>query len=182
MLSTEILQKAIVQGLDIQNPEFCRICRSLIGEAIGPAKMDLLKLSMDLNLPLIGVGAPSGLLLPKVAAGLGTRLVVPENAEVANAVGAVVGNVVETAEITLRIDGEGGLVLFSPWERRRFERMDEAVEYVMENGKKRLGDAARRCGTTSVEISVREDYIEHLGINYYLTATGSPWPVEHACT
>jgi N-methylhydantoinase A/oxoprolinase/acetone carboxylase beta subunit len=143
--------------------------------------MDLLKLSMDLNLPLIGVGAPSGLLLPKVAGGLKARLVVPENAEVANAVGAVVGNVVETAEITLRIDGAGGLVLFSPWERRHFDRMDEAKEYIMENGTKRLRDAARRCGTASVEISVREDHIEHLGINYYLTATGTPWPAERAC-
>ncbi len=181
MLSTEIIEKAIVQGLDLKDQEFCRICRSLIGEAVGPARMDLLKMSMDLNLPLIGVGAPSGLLLPKVAGGLGTRLVVPENAEVANAVGAVVGNVVETAEITLRMDGAGGLLLFSPWERRHFDRMDEAKEYAMENGKKRLGDAVRRCGTASVEISVLEDLIDHVGINYYITATGSPWSVERAC-
>jgi N-methylhydantoinase A/oxoprolinase/acetone carboxylase beta subunit len=179
MLATELLEKAIVQDLDLKDPEFCRICRSLIGEAIGPARMNLLRVNMDLKLPLVGVGAPAGLLLSPVAAALGTRLVVPENAEVANAVGAAVGNVVETAEIILRADETGGLLLFSPWERRHFDGLDEAREYVMKNVRKNLEDAARRNGTTEVEIGVREELIEHLGINYYMTATGSPWPVEN---
>lgn len=177
MLATEILEKNLLQGLEFENPAFCRICRSLIGEAVAPGRQDLVNISMTLNLPLVGVGAPSAILLPVVAGGLGTELIVPEHAEVANAVGAAVGNVVESAEVSLRLAGEYGLFLFSPWERRYFDSLDEAVSYALELGKKRLEEAARRSGAAVVEVTVREEKIEHLGINYYLTATGSPWPV-----
>jgi N-methylhydantoinase A/oxoprolinase/acetone carboxylase beta subunit len=151
----------------------------LLGEAVGPRRMDLLDVRMDLQLPLIGVGAPSAIFMPAVAETLGTRLVVPENAEVANAVGAVTGNVVETAKISLRLDGAvGGVIYFSPWERLRFKFLDEAMAYAQEDGRRRLEAVARQNGAASVEISVREKQIEHLGVNYYMTATGSPWLEE----
>ena len=50
---------------------------------------------------LIGIGAPVHLLLEPVARMLHTRAVIPEHASVANAVGAVVGNV--SASVTAQI-------------------------------------------------------------------------------
>lgn len=50
---------------------------------------------------LIGIGAPVHLFLEPVARMLHTRAVIPEHASVANAVGAVVGNV--SASVTAQI-------------------------------------------------------------------------------
>lgn len=51
---------------------------------------------------LVGIGAPIHIFLPDVAAALGTDFFIPENAGVANAVGAVVGSVAATAEVEIR--------------------------------------------------------------------------------
>ncbi len=50
---------------------------------------------------LVGIGAPTHIFLPDVAKALGAKCVIPENAHVANAVGAVVGNI--TADVTVEI-------------------------------------------------------------------------------
>lgn len=51
---------------------------------------------------LVGIGAPIHIFLPDVAAALGTDCVIPPSAGVANAVGAVVGNISASAEVELR--------------------------------------------------------------------------------
>jgi N-methylhydantoinase A/oxoprolinase/acetone carboxylase beta subunit len=51
---------------------------------------------------LVGIGAPIHVFLPDVAQALGTRCVIPEDAGVANALGAIVGNISVTSEIEIR--------------------------------------------------------------------------------
>ena len=50
---------------------------------------------------LVGIGAPIHIFLPDVARAMGAECVIPPNAEVANAVGAVVGNVTAYVEVEL---------------------------------------------------------------------------------
>lgn len=51
-----------------------------------------------LNLPIVGLGAPAAIFLPRVAELLGTELLLPPHFEVANAVGAVAGSLVVEKE------------------------------------------------------------------------------------
>ncbi len=51
---------------------------------------------------LVGIGAPIHIFLPDVAKALGTDCVIPENAGVANAVGAVVGNINAQVRVEVR--------------------------------------------------------------------------------
>lgn len=51
---------------------------------------------------LVGIGAPIHIFLPDVAAAMGTECVIPPYAGVANAVGAVVGNVAAAVEVEVR--------------------------------------------------------------------------------
>lgn len=85
---------------------------------------------------LVGIGAPIHIFLPDVAKALGTECVIPENAGVANAVGAVVGNI--NAEVCVEVRPnhtpggiEGYFVCAAQenkkvWSRR--DAVDEAVE------------------------------------------------------
>ena len=65
----------------------------------GPAPVFALKFAPDV--PLVAVGAPAGSYYPPVAAALGVRLELPPFAEVANAVGAVLGQVSQRVHLTV---------------------------------------------------------------------------------
>ncbi|MEM7270474.1 MAG: hydantoinase/oxoprolinase family protein, partial [Pseudomonadota bacterium] len=63
--------------------------------------------SLALSAPLVGLGASAATYYPDVGALLRCDAVVPEHAEVANAVGAVAGNVEASAEVAVQSsDGE----------------------------------------------------------------------------
>lgn len=88
---------------------------------------DFLKISFDTPATLVGVGAPIHIFLPEVAKALGAKCVIPEYASVANAVGAVVGNISATAHIDIREDGVGGFVVFTKNKNVHSSKLEEAI-------------------------------------------------------
>ena len=64
------------------------------------------RLSVSLDRPVIGLGASAGLIYPAVGALLSTRSVIPPHADVANAVGAVVGEVRVTVTASIEAPRE----------------------------------------------------------------------------
>lgn len=68
-------------------------------EAKNQTKNEVVGVGFSSPLTLIGIGAPIHIFLPDVAKALKTRCVVPQNAGVANALGAVVGNIVATCTV-----------------------------------------------------------------------------------
>ncbi len=63
---------------------------------------------LTLRRPLVAIGAPVAAYLPRVAGALHTELIIPEYAEVANAVGAVAGGIVQRLHVLISpLDDEG---------------------------------------------------------------------------
>ena len=91
-----------------------------------------LNLSVQVNFPIIAIGAPVKDYLPSVADKLHCELIIPEHAEVANAVGAASGKLIETIDAIIRPIAEGGFILHSPWERKVFEDLTEAKKYAQQ--------------------------------------------------
>lgn len=82
---------------------------------------------------LIGIGAPTHIFLPAVARALGAEYVIPEHAEVANAVGAIVADITATAHVRIEpINSAAGVLgyVVHGEERVRFESddVDEAYD------------------------------------------------------
>lgn len=78
--------------------------------APGSSDLPLFQCSFTLKDPMVAVGAPVKTYLPDVSHSLHTPLIVPTHAEVANAVGAVAGLVVERARVEIRqIQQDGSL-------------------------------------------------------------------------
>lgn len=128
-----------------------------------PDKRDFLQLSFKMPASLVGVGAPIHLFLPDVAAALGTKAVIPENAGVANAVGAIVGNVSATVEITVKPDPEGGYIVFGKEENTYTHDYDEALEIATEEARKAaLEEAKKRGASGDISVSTKRDYNEAL--------------------
>ena len=80
---------------------------------------------------LVGIGAPIHIFLPDVAKALGTQCVIPENAGVANALGAVLGNIAATCEIEIKpqysIEGIQGYIVFGKSRTSSVADKDEAI-------------------------------------------------------
>ncbi len=80
---------------------------------------------------LVGIGAPIHIFLPDVAKALGTKCVIPEHAGVANALGAVVGNISATSVVEIKpkysIDGLEGYTVYGKTESAYFEEYEEAI-------------------------------------------------------
>ncbi|KUO75692.1 MAG: hypothetical protein APF77_04145 [Clostridia bacterium BRH_c25] len=99
---------------------------------------ELFDCNITLKYPIIAIGAPVKAYLPMVADKLNAALVITENAEVANAIGAATGRIVEKIKIILKPLTEGGVILHAPWERKTFPTLEEAKDYAVLAGKEHL--------------------------------------------
>lgn len=119
----------------------------------------ILNCSMNLAYPIIAIGAPVKAYLPKVAEKLNAELFIPEHAEVANAVGAAAGKIIERIHILIRSVGWEGFVVYSPWERTAFEDLAEAKEYAVSQGKEYAGLSVKKAGVREFEIIIDDQDI-----------------------
>lgn len=118
-------------------------------------------LDFALNRTIIGVGAPVGLFISPVARRLGAESIVPEDAAVAGAVGAVSGVVLALREAVIRSFGDGTFVLFTPEDRESFPKLSDAKAAAME----RLSVLVSQEIETgpSIESRITGDWEEHWG-------------------
>ncbi|GAA0182648.1 hydantoinase/oxoprolinase family protein [Clostridium sediminicola] len=82
---------------------------------------------------LIGIGAPIHVFLSDVAELLGTKAIIPKYAHVANALGAVLGNITATSIIEIKPDlsteGICGYIVYGKEENRYFNDLEQATEF-----------------------------------------------------
>lgn len=89
------------------------------------------------ELPLIGIGAPVHIFLEPVARMLGTKALIPGHAAVANAVGAIVGNLSSSVTAQIYPDPEypDRFQTITPADTQRFTDYEEALDYAREQTK-----------------------------------------------
>lgn len=107
------------------------------------------------RVPVIGIGAPVRAWLPPMAEKLEARLIIPENSEVANAIGSATGRIMNSVKIQIN-PGEwaNGYVLHSSWEMKNFEVLEEAVAYAKEYAAQKAREIAEQDGAEHVELIV----------------------------
>lgn len=109
-------------------------------------KSDYFNLQATAVQPIIGIGAPVGAYLPDACRSFSVEPVIPPHAEVANAVGAVVGRIALKEKATIEPTGDGEYLVHTPLDFRSFTDLEEAETYASGQIRKILN---RR---------VREDY------------------------
>ncbi|GGK68069.1 hydantoinase/oxoprolinase N-terminal domain-containing protein [Amphritea balenae] len=148
-----------------------------------PGAGALFNLDFAADYPLVAVGAPSASYYPVVADMLGTELILPEHGNVANAVGAVMGSVVQRAKVTISQPTYGAFSLYHKGEPKRFSNLQEAEHCAEQIVREEALKAALAAGAASVEvvISKEENHITHdidgdlfLDSEVIATATGRP--------
>jgi N-methylhydantoinase A/oxoprolinase/acetone carboxylase beta subunit len=145
----------------------------------------LVSFGFKTNYSLVGIGAPVHLFLPGVAALLGTRAVVPEHSGVANAIGAVVGNIRAswTADIRPVYSG-GGITDYTVFGYNRtgsFRTLKEAEAFAVSEAEAGAREEAFKRGARgelklTVEINKNEgsarDGVFYMGTAVTASAAG----------
>jgi len=135
-----------------------------------------------LKIPMIGIGAPAKIFLPRVAEMLHTELIVPDHFQVANAVGAVSGSIMVEEEAWIFPQMRGmhiaGYYVQSGTVRKRFSKLEPALEFAKKDaGEKALG-RAKESGTVDphLEFERLPDGAENYRIR--ARAVGNPHPMR----
>jgi len=102
--------------------------------------------------PVVAVCGPAASYYPEVARGLRVGLYMPRFAEVANAVGAVLGEVSQRVHLTITQPARGTFRVFAEDGPRDFERLDAAVDHAREVASAEAVSLARRAGAATVQV------------------------------
>ncbi|MDS1030185.1 hydantoinase/oxoprolinase family protein [Bacillota bacterium LX-D] len=124
-----------------------------LNKFLRPKAQKFAECQYKMKLPIVAIGAPIGAYLPQVSEKLNAELIIPESAEVANAIGAAAGQVMETVKVLIR-EGFGQYLLFAPWGREKFKSLDEAKTYALDAAQKFALDLAEKAGSKQTEILV----------------------------
>ncbi len=163
-IANEVVMKLIQEDSDLLAVDDLshRFIKQLVTREMG---IDF-SVNLNLNKKIIGIGAPVGAYLPEVAQKFSTPLLLPENSEVGNAIGAITGTIMETVEIIIK--PRSGMsntsnppsILFSSKGRQDFPTLEQAKEFAIELASKQATEMAIFAGAEHVELvcEVKDDF------------------------
>jgi len=122
-----------------------------------PAGRPLFRIEFAGGYPLVAVGGPAPHYFPAVAEALGMELHLPPHAEIANAVGAALGAVVQTARVTVIQPEFGVFYLFHNRQPMTFEQLEPALHKAAELAAREAADLAAAAGATDIETRIERD-------------------------
>jgi N-methylhydantoinase A/oxoprolinase/acetone carboxylase beta subunit len=102
------------------------ITRMVIGSHHHKGRKPLFNLDFASDYPIVAVGAPAASYYNSVADSMRIGLHLPEHADVANAFGAVMGSVIQRAQITVTQPQHGIFCLFHGDQPRQYENLEAA--------------------------------------------------------
>ena len=186
LVSKALADDGIAARWDQEPAAAALLARALDGASRNGAGPRDLQCRLALRLPVIAIGAPVTAYVPAAAERLQTELIIPPHAEVANAVGAVAGGVVQQVHATIYPSSAGDhFRLHLPDAVCDFPTLSEAAAFGEDALSARAVGQAQQAGAVQVEVRlVREDITapvaEDYGMDVYLetrltaTATGRP--------
>lgn len=134
--------------------------RTVLDRALRPerAPAPLLDVAFRLTRPLVALGAPAAATYPAVAERLNAELVLPEQAGVANAVGAAAGDVAQAVSVLITAPSEGRYRAHLMQGPRDFNDLDDAAEVAREECERLAGERMALAGADGYRVvSARQD-------------------------
>jgi N-methylhydantoinase A/oxoprolinase/acetone carboxylase beta subunit len=113
-----------------------------------------LGIKFSLSRPVVAIGAPAGALVPEVGKHVQVEIVVPEHADVANAIGAIGSEVVVREEILIRPGHTSNYVLHGTEERIEFNDLEKATLRAIDISRARALKRAMEAGAIAPEVTV----------------------------
>ena len=117
----------------------------------------VVQIGLKLGVPVIGLGASAAAYYGAVGERLNTRIILPKHAGVANAIGAIVGQVAMHASGVVTSQGAGNFIVHLPEGINQFLTSDEAMAMLEDALTIAAGDSARAAGVEEIRFAVARD-------------------------
>jgi N-methylhydantoinase A/oxoprolinase/acetone carboxylase beta subunit len=156
-LAAEILKKQLSEDsptdhLDKQPLAIAMLDRILDGNNAGG-----LRLHSTLLHPVIGIGAPAAFFVPDACARLHAQAIIPPHADVANAVGAIIGSISIRQQVRITTDENGGMRLGGVPDAPIYKTIEDATAAAEAYLRETLARQAAKAGCTTPCITVTSD-------------------------
>jgi N-methylhydantoinase A/oxoprolinase/acetone carboxylase beta subunit len=121
------------------------------------------------NIPIVLLGGPVKAYYEELKALIDAEIIVPQQARVGNAVGALVGKGIKRIEIIIRPysmeNPDQNFLVFSPEGRKKFEQYRTAIEYSYKTGEGLILDSMKDFGLPegSIKINTSVEYLSPPG-------------------
>lgn len=183
-LSMELMDALLRE--DSGEPDLGDTGRSLLMKAITMTNARDFGCQIRLDKPIIGIGAPSGVYIRWLADVFGTEVLISEDSDVGNAVGAVCASISESVKFEIRPmkPVEGSVYeVFSRFGREMYVSIDEALEACEAKGREYVTKVAKDNNAEFVDVKVeldRKPYVLNTGVinledaTMVVTAAGKP--------
>ena len=167
-LAVELLKKQLDDEVDPDEIDGSPVARALVGNLLSGGDEGY-RVRVTLHRPVIGIGAPAHFFLPKAAELLETEAIIPPNADVANAIGAITSSVHVHRQVEISPNEFGRYALHGLAGAPTFADFEQAHQFAVDRLQQVVRDAARRAGTsqTRVEIAV-EDHVAEIAYGGHL--------------
>lgn len=130
-LSLELLKRCLDDDTEPDRMEGCPVCRTLVRHLLEEQHPNY-EVAIRLRHPVVGIGAPIRFFLPQAVIPLQTRAVIPENADVANAIGAITSQVHIRKGLWIVPGDNGDFIVEGVSGVRRFGNIEDADRFVRE--------------------------------------------------
>lgn len=166
-LSMELLKRRLDDDTDPDRMDDCPVCRTLVHHLLNEQHPNY-EVAITLRHPVIGLGAPIKFFLPQAVLPLNAKAVIPEHADVANAVGAITTHVHVQKQLRIVPGREGGFLVEGVAGVRKFKSIDDADRFVRGELTAMVHRGAHEAGTSCRNMTFEsKDSVP-------LSATGEP--------
>jgi N-methylhydantoinase A/oxoprolinase/acetone carboxylase beta subunit len=155
-LTMELLKRLFNSETKTEGLDSCPICRSLVNNLLMGGD-DRYQMHIDLKRPLIGIGAPIHYFLPQAAKILGTEVILPRDADIANAVGAITNEVVIQRQVRIVSNQMGEFMIEGLAGAPQFAKFDEADQNARKELIRMVHELARAAGTSERRILLQAE-------------------------
>ena len=153
-----LFKRRLDETVDPDDMEQCEVCRIFL-QAILDKSVDDFEIDFKMRHPVIGIGTPIAHFLPAAAKRLNAGYIIPEHADVANAIGAVISRVRVERHAKIRPCRPGGFLVEGLRGAKRFSDRISAMTWTEEQLKILVTHLTEASGTepdiSSTELKTR---------------------------
>jgi N-methylhydantoinase A/oxoprolinase/acetone carboxylase beta subunit len=156
-LTLELLKRQLDNETNPDVLHTCPVCKVFMDNLLSGGN-DSFAMTINLKQPIIGIGAPTQFFLPRAAKTLGSEAILPEDADVANAIGAITSNVVVQKQMRIIPGEQGGFIVEGIAGTRQFRQFEDADAFARDALTQIVLNLALAAGTSSrtVELKTRD--------------------------
>jgi N-methylhydantoinase A/oxoprolinase/acetone carboxylase beta subunit len=146
-LSMELLKRRLQDDVDPDRMDDCPACKTLVRHLLEDPHPNY-EVAINFKHPVIGIGAPIKFFLPQAVVPFRAEAILPEHADVANAIGAITSHVWIEKQLWIVPGEDDDFIVEGISGARRFKSMEEADRFAREELTAIVHEKAIEAGTS----------------------------------